>query len=144
MILKGILFTWNYLAVYDAGHDALGIYEYLVDAEITPVIALNPRSSEHPLPTGTAKQVSGEGIPLCPAGIPMRRISHNAKRLSTYYNCPVKRPTHQGGKYTMVTHASECPLGTLCQPSTKMGPVVYVKTNEDPRLYPPIRRKSAR
>ena len=44
----------------------------------------------------------------------------------------------------MLTHAKECPLETLCQPSTKMGPVVYVKTNEDPRLYPPISRKSVR
>jgi len=129
-------------AIYDAGHDALGIYEYLVDAQITPVIALNPRSSEHPNPTGTAKQVSAEGIPLCPAAKPMRRIGHNAKRHRIYYNCPVKRPTHRNGKYMMLTHAKECPLETLCQPSTKMGPVVYVNTADNPRLYPPISRKS--
>jgi len=42
----------------------------------------------------------------------------------------------------MLTHAKECPLGTLCQPETKMGPVVYVNTDDDPRLYPLISRKS--
>ena len=30
-------------AIYDAGHDATGIYEYLMDDEINPIIALNPR-----------------------------------------------------------------------------------------------------
>ncbi len=77
-------------AVYDAGHDALGIYEYLFDAEIDPIIALNPRTTEHANPTGTAKQVNEEGIPLCPAGLSMRRVSHNPKRHRIYYNCPVK------------------------------------------------------
>ena len=129
-------------AIYDAGHDALGIYEYLLDAEISPIIALNPRTSEHLNPTGTAKQVNAEGIPLCPAALPMRRMSHNPKRHRIYYNCPVKRPTHRNGKYMMLTHAKECPLEKLCQPSTKTGPVVYVKTNDDPRLYPSVSRKS--
>ena len=129
-------------AIYDAGHDALGIYEYLLDAEIDPIIALNSRTKEHHNPTGTAKQVNEEGIPLCPAAKPMRRVSHNPKRHRTYYNCPVKRPTHRNGKYMMVTYAKECPLETLCQPSTKMGPVVYVNTADDPRLYPKISRKS--
>ena len=129
-------------AIYDAGHDALGIYEYLLDAEIDPIIALNSRTKEHHNPTGTAKQVNEEGIPLCPAAKPMRRVSHNPKRHRTYYNCPVKRPTHHNGKYMMVTYAKECPLETLCQPSTKMGPVVYVNTADDPRLYPKISRKS--
>ena len=129
-------------AVYDAGHDALGIYEYLVDAQVAPVIALNPRSSEHSNPTGTAKQVNEQGIPLCPAAKPMKRMSHNPKRHRIYYNCPVKRPTHRNGKYMMRAHAKECPLENLCQPSTKTGQVVYVKTNEDPRLYPSVSRKS--
>jgi hypothetical protein len=36
-------------AVYDCGHDATGIYEYLMDVKITSIIALNPRSGTHPL-----------------------------------------------------------------------------------------------
>ena len=38
--------------VYDAGHDSTGNYEYLIEADITPIIALNPRSgTHHPLAT---------------------------------------------------------------------------------------------
>ncbi|MBD3184874.1 hypothetical protein GF312_21505 [Candidatus Poribacteria bacterium] len=43
----------------------------------------------------------------------------------------------------MVTHSDECPLGVLCSPDTKHAPVVYVKTRDDPRLYPPVRRGSS-
>ena len=41
-----------------------------------------------------------------------------------------------------MAHTHECPLDVLCQPSTKMGPIVYVNTKDNPRLYPKISRKS--
>ena len=129
-------------AVYDAGHDATGIYEYLMEQDITPIIALNPRSGTRPAPSGNAERVDEKGIPICPGGKLMRRIGFDPKRHRTYYGCPVKRPSHRNGKYVMVTHADECPLGTLCSPDTKHGPVVYVKTTDDPRLYPPVPRGS--
>ena len=59
-----------------------------------------------------------------------------------YYNCPVKRPTHKDGKHCWAAHTEECPFGALCQPETKMGPIVYVRTMDDPRLYPPLPRES--
>jgi hypothetical protein len=73
----------------------------------------------------------------------MRR--HSAKpdgRL--YFNCPVKRPTHQNGKTVWQAHPDQCPHKVLCQPETKMGPVFYVRSDSDPRLYPPIPRDSPR
>jgi len=72
----------------------------------------------------------------------MRRLSFNKEKHRIIYTCPVKRPTHRDGKYVYINHTDECPMGTLCSPDTKMGPVVYVKTNDDPRLYPPIPRAS--
>lgn len=42
-----------------------------------------------------------------------------------------------------VPSVAECPHQVLCQPQTQMGPVVYVRTTEAPRLYPPIPRDSA-
>jgi hypothetical protein len=128
------------VGIYDAGHDAVGIYEYLMEHGIKPVIALNPRSGTLPLPTGNAEKVNEEGIPICPGGLLMRKASYTHKKHRINYNCPVKRPTHRDGEYVMVTHANECPLGVLCSPGTKMAPVVYVKTTDDPRLYPPIPR----
>lgn len=130
-------------AVYDSGLDAYGIYRFLQAKTITPVIALNPRRGEQPAPTGTATQVNEYGVPLCPAGVPMRRHSYAASQHRLYYNCPVKRPTHREGQVQWVAHVAECPRQVLCQPATQMGPVVYVRTSDDPRLYPPLPRDSA-
>lgn len=128
---------------YDAGHDALGIYEFHAALEISSVIALNPRTGEHPNPTGTAHVVNSEGIPICPAGLLMRCCGALPSRHRITYNCPVKRPTHRDGKLIFVAHEEECPQGVLCQKDTKMGPVVYVRSDQDPRFYPKIPRQSA-
>lgn len=59
-----------------------------------------------------------------------------------YYGCPVKRSTHRKDQgYIYINHVDECPLGVLCQPDTKHGPVVYIKTNDDPGL--PSRTRGA-
>ena len=128
--------------VYDAGHDATGIYEYVMEDDMTPIIALNPRSGVSPAPTGSADRVNENGIPLCPAGMLMRRHACDKSKHRIIYNCPVKRPTYRDGKHLYISYPDECPHGVLCQPKTKMGPIVYVKTTDDPRLYPPIPRKS--
>jgi hypothetical protein len=130
-----------YSMSYDSGHDGLGIYQYLKANHIKPVIALNPRSGTFPKPTGTAKLVNERGIPLCPAGLEMR---YNGKRGDgrIYYNCPVKRPTHLKGKTVFKTHFQECPQGSLCQPDTQMGHVVYIRSSDDLCLYPDIARYS--
>jgi hypothetical protein len=128
------------VAVYDSGHDARGIYRYLEDKKIKPVIALNARSG-HPKATGTAERVTDEGVPVCAAGLEMRRHSTSPNH-RLYFNCPVKRPTHVEGKTLWESHVEECPLKVLCQPLTKMGPVVYVRSDSDPRLYPEIARSS--
>jgi hypothetical protein len=128
--------------VYDSGHDALGIYQYLMKHQIKPIIALNERSGTHPSPNGTAEKVDTNGTPICPGGKLMRRHYYDKKKHRIYYNCPVKRPTHQNGEHCWAAHVSECPNSVLCQLYTKMGPIVYVRTEDDPRLYPPIRRDS--
>ena len=134
---------WNIEnAIYDCGHDATGIYEYLMEDEITPIIPLNTRSGVYPVPSGTAGKVSEDGRPICPAGKLMRRHFYDKKKHKVYYNCPVKRPTHKEGKHCWAAHTEECPFGALCQPETKMGPIVYVRTQDDPRLYPPLPRES--
>jgi len=130
-------------AVYDAGHDATGVYEYLIDDGVTPIIALNPRSGTYPSPTGTADKVDENGVPICPGGMLMRRMGFDPRRHRIYYGCPVKRPTHRKDQgYIYINHVDECPLGVLCSPDTKHGPVVYIKTTDDPRLYPPVPRAS--
>jgi len=122
---------------YDSGHDAMGIYQFLMQKNINPVIALNERTSQLPKPTGSAQLVNTDGVPICMAGLQMRRHGIT-KRKTIAYNCPVKRPTHQDGNYLYVAYPDECPLKVLCQPNTKMGPIVTVSTKDDPRHYPVI------
>lgn len=131
-----------YAAIYDSGHDGFGVYEYLGAKGINPVIALNPRTGQHPQPSGTAERVNDRGVPLCPAGLEMRRHSAMPNH-RIVFNCPVKRPTHEGGKTVWKSHVEECPHKVLCQPLTLMGPTVYVRSDSDPRFYPKIGRDSA-
>jgi hypothetical protein len=125
---------------YDAGHDAVGNYDFLLAKQIRPVIALNPRNGGHPKPTGTAERVNAQGVPLCPAGLAMRRHTQAAHRI--IYNCPVKRPTHHKGKHCWQAHVAACPRQVLCEPDSKMGPLVFVRSDADPRFYPEIARDS--
>ena len=134
----------------DNGHDLDTYYTgrytmhtYCRKTIIKPIIALNPRSGTYPSPTSTARKVDENGVPICPGGMLMRRIGFDTKRHRVYYGCPVKRPTHRKDDgYIYINHVDECPLGALCQPDTKHGPVVYIKTTDDPRLYLPIPRAS--
>jgi len=126
-----------YAASYDSGHDGLGNYQYLLARNIKPVIALNHRQGQYPKPTGTADKINKDGIPLCIAGLEMRRHTKTQERI--YFNCPVKRPIHLG---VFKSYPTECTFGVLCQPDTKMGPIVYVRSSDDPRYYPDISRDS--
>lgn len=128
---------------YDAGHDGRGVYDYLLAKQLNPVIALNHRQGQHPNPSGTAERLNDKGIPLCPANLEMRRHSQTPNH-RLYFNCPVKRPTHENGKSVWKSHVQDCPHQVLCQPDSKMGPIVYVRSDSDPRFYPPIPRDSER
>jgi hypothetical protein len=128
--------------IYDAGHDSTGNYEFLMDDDIIPIIALNTRSGVHYSPSGSAESVSNDGIPICKAGMLMRRHYYDKKEHKIVYNCPVKRPTHRNGKHEWLAHVDECPFGVLCQTDSDMGPTVFIKTKTDPRLYPPLPRAS--
>jgi hypothetical protein len=88
--------------VYDRGLDAYGLSQFLPAKAITPVIALKPRRGEHPAPTGTAPHVNPQGVPLCPAGLPMRRHRCGPGGRRMYSNCPVKRPTRRSGRLQWV------------------------------------------
>jgi len=143
--LKEHGFDWEIShVVYDAGHDSLGNYEYLMDDDITPVIALNPRKGTHSSPSGSATRVNEDGVPVCKAGMLMRLCGYVKKKHRVIYNCPVKRPTHRNGQHRWNTFPDECPHKVLCDSVTKMGPVVYIKSTDDPRLYPPLPRNSPR
>ncbi|WP_207687160.1 hypothetical protein [Desulfonema limicola] len=87
-------------------------------------------------------RLDNNGIPLCRAGMPMRHHQYNKNRKTHVFCCPVKRQTHRKGKTVYVTHIDECPLKKDCQPENSLGPLVYIKSNSNPRLFPPVSRDS--
>ena len=81
--------------------------------------------------------------PLCPGELPMRQNHVDRKAGEIVFNCPVKRPTHLNNKHAWNAHVDECPLGVLCEPNSKMGPLVHIRFRDDPRRNVSIPRSSA-
>jgi len=127
-------------AIMDAGHDAMGNYFYFRQKDIPALIPLNNRGAKEAYRDNI--KLSSRGIPLCKGCIEMRHISYNKTKMKHSFGCPVKRGTHRKGTYIYVAHTEECPLGALCSPDTKHGPVVSISSRDNPRLFPDIPRSS--
>ncbi len=135
----------------DGHHDSYAHYEYFKVKQIIPLIPLAQKSTNaipH-LPDSHSSSDSPvrldiDGTPLCPAGVKMRHHSYNKKKQTHIYNCPAKRNTHRDGQCIYLTHMEECPGKQDCAPDSPLGPLVYIKSDTDPRLYPPILRDSKR
>jgi len=141
----------------DGHHDSYAHYEYFAAKQVIPIIPLAQKSkkvtphlpetqTDSPAKAQAASPVrlDTDGTPLCPAGAKMRHHSYDKKKRTHIYNCPAKRNTHRDGKCLYVTHLEECPRKQDCAPDTPIGPLVYIKSDTDPRLYPPILRESKR
>lgn len=128
--------------IADAAYDAEAFYT-LVDAiDAAPVIALNPAN-----PVRNTPDTDADGVPLCPGGCRMRRFGHNKRRGVITYNCPAKRPTRRGGEHLVVFHPDDCPLEKpredMCDPHSKLGPLVHIRPGDNPRANLRIPRGSA-
>jgi hypothetical protein len=102
---------------------------------------------DHPAPPVRAcpdspVRLDTDGTPLCPAGMKMRHHGYNKREKTHIYACPVKRGTRRNGKFIYITHLDECPRKQDCAPDSSLGPLVPIKSDTDPRLYPPILRDS--
>ncbi|MBU0581084.1 MAG: transposase [Candidatus Margulisbacteria bacterium] len=129
-------------AIFDAGHDALGVYQYFLKKNIPTIIPLNNRGAKNTYKNKI--KLSDRAIPLCKGGLEMRHLGYNKTRMRHQFGCPIKRGTRKDGKYIYTTRHNECPLDTRCSPDTKHGPTVIISPKENPRLYPDIPRNSRR
>jgi hypothetical protein len=83
-----------------------------------------------------------DGTPLCPAGCRMRHHQYDSRKAAHIFVCPCSRKNHAG---TWIFHADECPFQQDCTPPEKiMGHTLYIKSEADLRLFPPIPRDSKR
>ncbi len=125
-------------------HDTYAHYRYFAEKGIIPVIPLSEKSKNIlPHSSGSPNvRLNADGMPLCPAGTPMRFHGYNKRKRTQVFSCPAKRNTHRDGKSVYVFHDCDCPDGKDCKPDSTMGPFVYIKSDTDPRLFPPIPRNS--
>jgi hypothetical protein len=140
----------------DGHHDSYAHYEYFAAKQVIPIIPLAQKSKKptpHLPETDPAHssadachyspvRLDTDGTPLCPAGLKMRHHTYNKRKHTHVYACPVKRGTRRNGKFIYVAHLEECPKKQDCNPESSFGPIIYIKSGIDPRLYPPIQRES--
>ncbi|MCP5021398.1 MAG: hypothetical protein GY930_06440 [bacterium] len=175
------------LFIGDGHHNAMGIYRYLKDKGIIPIIPLD--EDEQPSharakpseakpseakpseakpseakpsetkPSETKKNTKAvtplpqiemypdiifepDGTPLCPGNCRMRHQSYDSRKAAHCFACPC---TRKNGKQEWVFYAEECPFHRDCTPpEKKMGHTLYIKSEADLRLFPPIPRDSKR
>jgi hypothetical protein len=127
-------------AIFDKGYDAIEFHRLILKLAAKPVISLNEANFKPADALGIKRDEQGH--PLCPGGIPMRFHGFNKIKKTAVFNCPAKRPGRRDGKLYIKVHPEECPLGQLCEPESKMGPLVYLRPEDDPRLNPAVPRDS--
>lgn len=127
----------------DAMHDLYATYRYLRGKGIDYAIPLRNKPAAC-IDLGNSGLLCNEdGKPLCPGNAPMTYVSAD-KNGRHIYQCPAKRCTHECGKMVRKFRADWCPRGADCQPESKLGPLVHVSCDIDPRLHPNIPRDSPR
>ena len=144
------------IVIGDGHHDAMGIYRYLKDKGIIPIIPLDENSQSTPETTPKHTSVTPrpqiemyphitfepDGAPLCPGNCRMRHQSYDTRKAAHCFACPC---TRKNGKQEWVFYAEECPFHEDCTPPEKtMGHTLYIKSEADLRLFPPIPRDSKR
>lgn len=83
-----------------------------------------------------------DGTPFCQGGCRMRHYDYNKRKQAHIFACPC---TRKNRKQQWVFHDKECPFQKDCTPpEKKMGYTLYIKSEADLRLFPPIPRNSKR
>ena len=72
----------------------------------------------------------------------MRYGGYNRSRKLHFYHCPAKYLGRTKGDVESKVNLEKCPLGVLCEPESKRGPYVYIKSDQNLRLFPKIARES--
>jgi hypothetical protein len=122
-------------AVLDKGCDGRANHEHLRGLGILPVIAIRDNApANHP--TRPEVALSQRGIPVCEAGVEMASWGTAGKERPSFV-CPVK-----AGKLATCPRAPVQEPSWRCDPTTRLGPAVSIKTSDNPRLFPEISRNS--
>ena len=105
----------------DSAQDAYAVYDYCKENSITPFIDLNSGN------TGNFKYkddftVGNDGVPVCKAGLRMRRDGNEPAKHRAKYRCP------------KASRSKGCFCETPCS-DAKYGRTVHIFHNDNPRLF---------
>lgn len=115
----------------DAAHDGYDFYDYLDEQGIIPVIPLNIKNTkDKQSDTDELITIAADGTPYC----------DGVKMVSNGYDKSQRRQKWRCGICSSKKRRQEHP-DHHC--SAKYGRTYHTKTDDDIRLYPPLRRKSA-
>ena len=127
-------------AAFDAAYDANAFYDFLVFIGIDSLIPLNPGNIS-PTPPSFFKR-NKEGTPLCSGGLPMKFKGANNARRQNVYMCPAKYQGRTNKELTWKVRKGICPKAELCQPESEMGPLLYLRFDDDHRYNTAVARES--
>jgi len=102
----------------DAGYDSVNTAKYLLQKNITPIIAENPRSRKNSITTGQVT-ITAQGKLLCPAGIELCYWGREHKRGRIKFRCGLFKQKGEG-----------CLFKNICY-KTDYGPTFYFKEDMD-------------
>ncbi|MGB9845782.1 MAG: transposase [Methanothermobacter tenebrarum] len=100
--------------IADAGYDSTENANYLIDNDITPVIAENPRGRENPIQRGDIL-LTPDGKYTCKAGFELAYWGRESKRKRFKFRCGLHKEK-----------AKPCLFSSICW-QTRYGPVFYLK-----------------
>lgn len=125
----------------DTGYDAAAMYTLCSRLNMRPIIPLHPNSAKEATERDGLK-LDATGRPLCPGGAAMLRNGKTPNGAAVVWHCPAKPMLRSQGKMTRSVDLARCPLGSLCEPESKMGPLVQVDVEKHGRFSPEVPRNS--
>ena len=131
----GFLYNWFSMKQYlpeahihklllDSAHDSLALYEYCRLHDIRPFIDLNDKRSNRPVYKNDFT-LDFDSVPICPAGLRMRRDGTESSKRRTKFKCP--KISFAGGKVF-------CTCDAPCS-DAKYGRTVHLAMKDNPRLF---------
>ena len=126
--------------VADLGYCGAAIHQCAQDFGLKPVIPLLEVSHTKQKDKKSCT-VDRDSIPRCPSGQEMKKHFTCAKR-GTCFRCPVRWARRRGSKVFYEIEHSRCDLAEMCDPTSKIGPTIYVREGTYHRLNPEIPRDS--
>jgi hypothetical protein len=105
----------------DSAHDAMAIYKYCQENDISPIIDLNERNHVN----FTYKDnytIGNDGVPICQKGLKMIRDGTEKNRMRIKYRCP--NAYHSDGIHCECT-CSDSPYGRVVHTATKDNPRIF-------------------